>query len=436
MYRYVYLFMILMCFGSLRTHAQVSYFPPLSGTTWDTISPASQGWCRDHIDSLYNYLEQKNSKAFIILIDGKIVLEKYFGTFTRDSIHYWASAGKSLTSMLVGITQEKGLLNINNPVSSYIGAGWTSAPSAKENLITVKHLLTMTSGLDDAYTAGGCANDDTAKACLQYLADAGTRWAYHTGAYRKLQAVVSTVNGGSYLAATNALVGNHIGMTGGFWYNGVYYSTARSMARYGLLMLNKGIWNNDTVLHDTNYYKAMINTSQSYNQSYGYLWWLNGKASYMLPQTQLVGTGTLIPNAPADMFCALGKNDQKIYVVPGRKMVVVRMGETSGTPLLALSSFDNEMWKYINNLPCGTQAVNIEQPPSFSIYPNPASDELHIQAADAVNDIVIYNAMGTKVLTSHYAIPSKHIAISLRDLPQGMYLLQCNRQVVQRFTKE
>jgi hypothetical protein len=52
----------------------------------------------------------------------------------------------------------------------------------------------------------------------------------------------------------------------------------------------------------------------------------------------------LIPNAPADMYCALGKNDQKIYVVESQKIVVIRMGESSGTPALAISGFDNELW--------------------------------------------------------------------------------------------
>lgn len=432
--RYLLSLLLLICIGTTR--AQVSYFPPLTGTSWDTMSIASQGWCSDDVDSLYNYLQQKSTDAFIILVDGKIVLEKYFGTYTRDSVHYWASAGKSLTSMLVGIAQEKGLISINNPVSQYIGTGWTSASLAKENLITVKHLLTMSSGLDDAYTTGGCTNEDTAKTCLQYLADAGTRWAYHTGAYRKLQAVVSNANSSSYLAATNNWVGNHIGMSG-FWYNGVYYSTARGMARYGLLMLSKAIWNNDTLLHDTAYYNAMVNSSQTYNPAYGYLWWLNGKASYMVPTSQLVGTGTLVPNAPADMFCALGKNDQKIYVVPGKKMVVVRQGASSGTPLLALSSFDNEVWRYIDSLPCASALISSTQKNHEpQLYPNPAGDELHIQATEAITDVAIYNMLGCKLQAQHYNIPAHRITLSLQQLPQGMYLLQCGNNTVQRFYKE
>ena len=55
---------------------QTLYFPPLSGNSWDTVSPVSLGWCPDKIDSLLGYLSQQNTKAFIVLKDGKIAIEK------------------------------------------------------------------------------------------------------------------------------------------------------------------------------------------------------------------------------------------------------------------------------------------------------------------------------------------------------------------------
>ena len=126
--------------------------------------------------------------------------------------------------------------------------------------------------------------------------------------------------------------------------NNIYYSNARSMARFGLLLLNKGKWNSSAILNDTNYFHSQVNTSQSMNLSYGYLTWLNGKSSYMLPQSQIVFSGSIIPNAPADLFAALGKNDQKIYVVPSQQLVIIRMGNTAGGVKPAGSDFDNELW--------------------------------------------------------------------------------------------
>ncbi|MBK6936253.1 MAG: serine hydrolase [Chitinophagaceae bacterium] len=322
------------------------YFPPVSGTEWQGTTPASLGWNETALSNLYIYLQQKNTKAFIILKNGKIAAEKYFGTFTADSNWYWASAGKTMTGMLVGVAQQEGLLDINKKTSQYIGTGWTSLPLAKENLITVKHQLTMTSGLDDGVPDDFC----TTPACLVYKADAGTRWAYHNAPYTLLDKVVENATGMTYNNYFQQKIRNKIGMNG-LWlpsgYNNIYYSTPRSMGRFGLLLLNKGKWDQTTILSDTNYFNTQVSTSQNLNLSYGYLTWLNGKASHMLPQSQLVFSGGIAPNAPADMYAAMGKNEQRIYVVPSQQVVVIRMGDPAGTPHLAVSGFDNEVWGYL-----------------------------------------------------------------------------------------
>jgi CubicO group peptidase (beta-lactamase class C family) len=324
------------------------YFPPNTGA-WETTTPASLGWNITALNSTYDFLQQKNTKAFIILHNGSIVAEKYFGSFTADSIWYWASAGKTLTAMLVGIAQKEGLLNLNDPAGKYLGAGWTSLGAAQEQQITIRHLLTMTSGLDDGVAENHC----TLPACLQFKAAPGTRWAYHNAPYTLLEKVVEAASGKTYNAYFQEKIRNRIGMNG-IWikngWNNVYFSNPRSMARYGLLMLANAKWNSAPILNDQVFFNAMINTSQNINLSYGYLTWLNGKASHMLPTVQFVFNGNMVPNAPADMYAALGRDDQKIYVVPSKKLVVIRMGESAGNVQLAVSSFDNELWGYLKQV--------------------------------------------------------------------------------------
>lgn len=412
------LFYILLFLNLFVLKGQPLYFPPLSGSVWDTLSPVSQGWCQPRIDSLYNYLQIKNTKGFVVLKNGKIVLEKYFGTYTVDSAFYWASASKSMASFITGIAQQKGLININNPVSQYLGTGWTSAPIAKENLITVKHLLKMTSGLDDS-PPSPCDNEDTAKTCLLYQADPDIRWAYHTGAYRKVQDVVSAAAGQNYNLLTTNWVKNKIGMNG-IWLAQVYYSTARGMARFGLLTLNKGIWNTDTVLKDPAYYNAMIATSQTMNPAYGYLWWLNGKASYLTPGLQFSFNGPLIPNAPADMFAALGKNDQKIYVVPSQSLVVVRQGNSAEAPTFALSDFDDRLWDYINKLGCvstGSDELIFEN--SVSVFPNPSTDLIFIKSSVEIKSVVMEDVYGRNCF-----IKSSNNSLDISGLAKGSYVLK------------
>lgn len=320
------------------------YFPPVSGTQWETTTAPASGWTSAAESDLAAWLQTKNTRAFIVLHKGRIVTERYFGSFTADSIWYWASAGKTLTAFLVGIAQQEGLLRLSDRTSQYLGNGWTSIPLAKEQLITIRHQLTMSTGLENNVPDDDC----TLPACLQYRADAGTRWFYHNAPYTLLDKVVEQASGKTYNQYFQEKIRNRIGMNG-LWlrqgsYNNVYFSNARSMARFGLLLLAKGQWAGTPILADTGYMNAISSTSQNLNLSYGYLTWLNGKASHMLPATSLVFPGMLTPNAPPDMYAALGKNDQKIYVVPSRQLVIIRMGDSAGNVQLASSSFDNELW--------------------------------------------------------------------------------------------
>ena len=349
---------ILFVLVSVTLNAQ-SYFPPISSSNWDSISPSSLDYCQANIDSLYDYLDANNTKAFILLKDGKIVLENYFNEHTDTSNWYWASAGKTIIALLTGIAQKDGLLDINTSTSSYLSEAWTSATLEQESMISLRHQLTMTSGLDDGVEDPYCTLDT----CLVYLAEAGTCWAYHNGPYTLLRNVIENASGLGINNYAFQKLTSPIGMNGVFVYedyNSIFISTARSMARFGLLILNEGQWNQNDILGDDVYYNAMINTSQEHNESYGYLWWLNGKNSYMVPQTQYVFDGQLSPNAPSDMFAAMGKNGQFINVVPSENMVWIRMGDAPEETLVPFN-FNDEIWTYINQLNCEASNVNEHQ---------------------------------------------------------------------------
>jgi CubicO group peptidase (beta-lactamase class C family) len=333
----------------------VVYFPPNGSSTWATSSPASLGWNTAFLPELTNLLEQSGTRAFLVLVDGKIVLEYYYGTnalgtapFGASTNWYWASAGKTLTAWMTGKAQEEGFLFINKPTSDYLGKGWTSLTPTQEDKITVWHQLTMTTGLDDAFGS----IDDTSAAALKYKAEPGTRWSYHNAPYTLLERVIANASGKKFTDYFNEKLRNPIGMDG-FWLwtgnNHVYYSTARSMARFGWLVLNNGNWSGQQLLAASGYINSMRNTSQALNKSYGYLWWLNGKESYMLPSTQLVFNGSFMPDAPADMYSALGKNGQILQVIPSKRMVVVRMGENPDQGPVS-AEIGNDIWKILKKI--------------------------------------------------------------------------------------
>jgi CubicO group peptidase (beta-lactamase class C family) len=280
----------------------------------------------------------------MILVNGRIVMEEYFNGHTPATTWQWNSTGKTLVATTTGIARQEGILDINNKVSDYLGTGWTSEPTEKENLITLQHLLSMTSGINDE-------SNLVIKSNLTYLADAGTMWSYHN-VFQVLMDVIADAAGQNFDTYFNNKLKDRIGMDG-FWNNGliftIYHSNTRSMARFGLLALNKGKWMNEQILNEA-FFTESISSSQNINPSYGYFLWLNGKTSFMVPGSQTVYQGALIPNAPSDMYAAMGAEDQRIYVIPGKKMVVVRMGVASDpqNPNFALSGFDNDLWGEIN----------------------------------------------------------------------------------------
>ena len=225
----------------------------------------------------------------------------------------------------------------------------------QEKKITIWNQLTMTTGLDDNVSFD-CTNDT----CLLYLSDPGTRWAYHNAPYTLLRPVIENATGQGINLYNYQKLLNPIGMNGIFLYSGynnIFNSTSRSMARFGLLILNNGKWDGNQIMSDANYFNQMLNTSQMLNESYGYLWWLNGKSSSMLPGSQFVFNGDITPNAPDDLVSALGKNGQIINVVPSENLVWIRMGEAPDSSLVP-HNFNIAIWNYINDLPCSTSSID------------------------------------------------------------------------------
>jgi CubicO group peptidase (beta-lactamase class C family) len=336
------------------TTVPTMYFPP-TGSIWERSTPASLGWDESKIPDLDKFLVDSNTRALIVLKDGKIVIEKYLGKqlintsqdFFATSNWYWASAGKTLTSAVVGIAESQGKVSLTAKTSDYLGAGWTSLTPEQENKITVRHQLTMTTGLDDEVANNDCTNPS----CLIYKADAAARWAYHNAPYTLLDGVIESATG----KTLNTYIGEEllvkIGMDGQYIKTGdnnVFYSTPRSMARFGLLLLNRGKWEQTQIIPET-YYGLMTTPSQSFNQAYGYLTWLNGKSTLMIPGSQTVFNGYISPNAPNDMVAAMGKNGQLINVVPSKRLVVIRMGDDPATSLVPFL-FQDDLWKVLNTI--------------------------------------------------------------------------------------
>ncbi|MEX0996417.1 MAG: serine hydrolase [Flavobacteriaceae bacterium] len=415
--------------------SQNLYFPPTSGNTWETLPPETLNWCQEKIDILNSFLEDNNTKAFILLKDGKIVIESYFDNHTMSAPWYWASAGKTITAFMTGISQQEGFLSIDEPTANYLGTGWTSCSPSEELAITIENQLTMTSGLNDAVADPNCTNSN----CLECLVTPGTRWAYHNAPYTLLDQVIEDATGTTLNIYTTQKLKTPTGMNGTFLpieNNNVFFSNARSMARFGLLMLNNGNWDGNQIMTDTNFFNQMITPSQSLNEAYGYLWWLNGSDSFMVPGLQTVFNGPLFPNAPEDTYAALGKDGQFLNVVPSENIVWMRMGENpDNLPVPFL--LNDQIWEFINDLECELSSTEIIKH-SFQITPNPVNDYATINAKDEIKKIEIFSAQ-SQLIKSH-TVNENEFTLNLAFYTSGLYFVKVyfnnGQTAIQKIVKE
>ena len=176
--------------------------------------------------------------------------------------------------------------------------------SSQERNIKIKHQLMMTTGINDIGVDLNCIDDS----CLLFQI-LQQQMAYHNAPYLILRDVAENATGQG-INIHQSKLNSQIGMFGFFGLTiPIFYSNTRSMARFGLLVLNQGKWNGSSIINDSAYFNQMTNTSQSLNESYGYLWWLNGKI-HTCSQNTIYIQWNLNSNAPSDMISALGKNGQ------------------------------------------------------------------------------------------------------------------------------
>jgi len=400
---------------SFQLQSQELYFPPNFSDEWETLEPNTLNWCVENIEAFDSFLEMSNTNACLILKDGKIVHEAYFNDFDLSSNWYWASAGKSLTAVMVGIMQEEGLLSIDDFTTEHLGEGWTSCPISMEGQITIRQQMTMTTGLDYTVDDIYCIEPE----CLQCLNEPDTEWYYHNAPYTLLADVIESATAMSYTLVTNQKLTNKIGFIG-LWSavetGRLFFSTARGMARFGLLMLNNGDWDGEVIIQDKDYLTEMITPSQEINAAYGYLWWLNGQDSYRLPSSLFTFPGSLIPDAPDDLYAAIGKNGQILLVVPSENLIIVRMGDNPEASLVP-TVYVQSLWEEYSKLQC-TSTTNETKAENIFIKYRPTMRQIEVVTPNKVDQIEIYDIAGNHLLSNR---DSNHI--STEGLSMGSYLV-------------
>lgn len=272
------------------------------------------------------YGRGSETTAVLVVVDGRIVAERYRDGFGPHVSQRTWSVGKSIAASVIGAAVHQGLIDVDAPA---LVPEW-SRPGDPRQTITLQNLLHMASGLDtegpgnrtDAVYFGGTLVAERA-AVLPLLAPPGSRWRYANNdtllAMRSLRAAMNDDD--RYLAFPFDALLWRIGMTrtvpetdwgGDFVFSSQVWTTARDMARLGLLYLNDGVWSGERILAEgwADFVAAPAPAQPERGAGYGAQFWLFGPDQ----------------NLPEGTYAALGNRGQHLMIAPERRVLVVRRG--------------------------------------------------------------------------------------------------------------
>jgi CubicO group peptidase (beta-lactamase class C family) len=264
--------------------------------------------------------------GIVILEDGKVIAERYRDGFGPYSGYRTWSTAKSISASLIGIATRKGLLDIEEsaPIPE-----WQN-PGDPRQKIRLKELLWMSSGLfgggnNTAAVYFGGQDVISAVTGTQLEVAPGTRWKYaNNDTLLALRALRSQLDDDfTYLRFPYDELLHKIGMyhttmetdhLGNFIGSSQVYTTARDLARFGLLLDNDGVWFDERILPEGwvkfNRTPAPTRPEETSKQGYGAQFWLFGT----------------LPGLPHKTFTSAGNKGQYVTVLPDENLVVVRTG--------------------------------------------------------------------------------------------------------------
>lgn len=318
----------LLLINTFSYSEESSYWPT---TNWKKSTPEKQGMDSELLADGINTLIRKdvNLHSVLIIRHGYIVADAYMQFFTAFTKHDLASATKSILATLVGAAIQQGYIeDINQKVLSFYPERTIKNNDERKNMITIKNLLTMQSGLECTWnpyevTFFKMLNSPD---WIQFILDLpmasepGTNWEYNSGSMQILSDIIRRSTGRTALDYAREILFSPLGISDVAWstdnknINNTGSCCLRmrptDLAKIGYLYLNDGIWDGKRILPEgwvteSTGRHAFLENSLLGTTGYGYLWWLI-----------------------KDGFSAEGRGAQHLYVFPEMDLIVVTTGGT------------------------------------------------------------------------------------------------------------
>ena len=292
---------------------------------FDTFKPEEQNMDSRYLLEMDEYIANNlpHIQSVIIMQDGKMIFEKYYQGYTEDDIFRICSATKTITSALVGVAVKEGFIeSVDQKIAGFFKEYMTANEDPQIREITIKHLLTMTSGLDwNENQWGELVYYSDTKDLMKFTMELrvskkpGEIFNYNTLGSQLLSGIITKASKMSTLEFAKKYLFGPLGITKykwdtdkmGFYIGGAdLYLRTRDMAKIGQLYLNDGIWDGKRILPEGWVAESTSEHNKGgspHNESYGYHCWVTTVKGY-------------------NAFFAGGYGGQFIFVVPDLKLAV------------------------------------------------------------------------------------------------------------------
>lgn len=283
----------------------------------------------------------RNTRAALVLFNGLIIKEQYKKGFDKNTPLLGWSMTKSVINALAGILVKQGKLSLHEPLNL---PEWNKKSSDERASITLNHLLQMNSGLhfEEEYDKISTVNNmlwlkpNAAEIAIDQKSahQPGTFWYYSSGTTNIITQLIKNQfdNEQDYLNFPYTALFEPLGMTStqletdasnNYVGSSFMYATLRDWAKFGQLYLTDGIVDRKRILpNDWVKYSAERNPASDHGV-YAAHFWKNATES-----TPDMESNRYWPSLPDDLFYASGFEGQNIMIIPSKKVVIVRLGQT------------------------------------------------------------------------------------------------------------
>jgi len=304
-----------------------TYWPT---TGWQSSTPEAQGFDSAKLAEGLAAIPQNEIgiHSLQIVRGGYLIIDAYVYPYDGSIYHDFASVTKSVMTTLIGIAADQGKIDLDKPVLSYFPNRTIANRDDRKEHITVRHLLSMSSGLewdpvdDEVFLRQLRASPDWVQFALDLpvVSEPGSEFVYNSAGSHLLSAILTQTTGMSALEFAKANLFEPLGITNVHWridpqgYNmgwGDLSMFPLDAAKLGFLFLHQGKWQDRQIISREWVAKAtsfQISTEGSHYEEYGYGWWVS-------PQEEEI-----------TFFRADGRNGQRIWVIPSMDLVIVTTG--------------------------------------------------------------------------------------------------------------